>query len=132
MQMLTTNNEGFQTTTAKSVSSNNGATYTSDNSEAFSPVTSTRRLRSCRSRCINEDKDDNKHFSPVTLIKRLRGRGNEHVGEDSKDSDSGSQTATAPPAASIERLAKRKTAHAAVHSNSSQKTETPTPATTTR
>lgn len=52
--------------------------------------------------------------------------------KDSKNSDSGSQTATAPPAASIERLAKRKTAHAAVHSNSSHKMETPTPATTTQ
>ena len=132
MQMLTTNNEGFQTMTAKSAPSNNGAPYTSDNSEPFSPVTSTKRLRSCRSRRINEDKDDNKPFGPVTSTKRLRGRGNEHVGEDSKDSDSGSQTATAPPAASTERLAKCKTANAAVHSNSSQKTETPTPATTTR
>ncbi|MCJ1347429.1 hypothetical protein MMC31_005654, partial [Peltigera leucophlebia] len=132
MQMLTTNNEGFQTTTAKSAPSNDGATYTSDNSEPFSPVTSTKRLRSCRSRRINEDKDDNKPFDPVTSTKRLCGRGNKHVDEDSKDSDSESQTATASPTASTKRLAKRKTANAAVYSNSSQKTETPTPATTAR
>ena len=129
--MLTTNNEGFQTTTAKSTPSNDGATYTSDYSEPFSLVISTKRLRSCRSRHINENKDNNKSFGHVTSTKRLRDRGNEHVGEDSKDSDSGSQTAIALPAASTERLAKHKTAHVTVYSNLSEKTETLTPTTTT-
>ena len=132
MQMLTTNNEGFQTTTAKSGPSNNGATYIFNNSESFSLVTSTKRLRSSRSRGINKDKDNNKPFGLVISTKRLRGRGNKHVGKNSKDSDSGSQTAIAPPASSTKYLAKRKTAHAAVHSNLSEKTETPTPATTTQ
>lgn len=132
MQMLTTNNEGFQTTTAKSAPSNDGATYALDNSEPFSPITSIKRLCSSRSKRINKNKDDNKPFGSVTSTKRLCSRGNKHVGKDNKDSDSRSQTATAPSAASIKRLAKRKTAHVEIHSNLSEKTETPTLATTTR
>ena len=73
MQMLTTNNKRFQTTTAKNAPSNDGATYVLENSESFSPIPSTKRLRSCKSRCINEDKDNNKLFGSVTLTKHLRG-----------------------------------------------------------
>lgn len=40
MQMLITNNKGFQTTIAKSALWNDGAIYTLDNNEYFSPVTS--------------------------------------------------------------------------------------------
>lgn len=88
MQMLITNNEGFQTTPAKSTPSNNGAIYALDNNKFFSHVTSTKHLCSCRSKHINNDKDNNKLFGPVTSTKCLRGRGNKHVGEDIKDSDS--------------------------------------------
>lgn len=132
MQILTTNNEEFQTTTAKGAPLNNSATYALNNSEPFSAVISNKRLHSCTSRQINEDKDDNKLFGPVTLIQYLRDRENKHVGKDSKNSDSESKTATALPASSTERLSKCKTTHAAVHSNLSEKTETPTPATTTQ
>ena len=107
-------------------------TYASDNIEFFSSVTSTKHLRSCRSRHINEDKDDNKSFGPVTLTKHLRGRGNKYVGKDNKNSDSKNQTTTALPATSTKRLAKRKTAHTTVYNNSSEKTETPTPAIATQ
>ena len=90
MQMLTMNNERFQTITAKSALSNNGTIYASDNSKSFSSVTSTKHLRSCRIRRINEDKDDNKPFGPVTSTKCLCSRGNKYIGKDNKDNDSGS------------------------------------------
>ena len=130
MQMLTTDNEGFQTTTAKNGPLNNGATYASENSKPFSPISSTKRLYSCRSKHINENKNDNKLFGPVNSTKRLRGRGNKHVGKDSKNNDSGSQTVTALPTASTKHLIKCKTAYAAVYNNLSKKTEMLTPATT--
>ena len=131
MQMLTINNEGFQTTTAKSVLSNNGAIYASDNSEPFSLIISTKHLCSCKNKRINKDKDDNKPFDPFTLIKHLRNRENKYIGKNSKDSDSKTQTTTTPSSASTKRLAKCKTGHAAVYNNSSEKTEMFTPATTT-
>lgn len=130
--MLITNNEGFQTMTTKSAPSNNGATYPLENSEPFSLVTSTKHLRSCKNKCINKNKNDNKLFGPVTSTKCLYGHEKKHIGENSKDSDSGSQTATGLPAASTKYLAKRKTAHVEVHSNSSKKTKTRTPATITQ
>lgn len=85
--MLITNNKRFQITTAKSVLSNNGATYSLDNNEFFSTVTFTKRLRSCRSKRIHKSKDDNKLFDSVTLTKCLYGHRNKHVSKDSKDSD---------------------------------------------
>lgn len=88
MQILTTNNERFQITTAKSTPSNNGTTYALENSEPFSSVTVTQRLRSYKSKCINENKDDNKLFDPGTSTKYLRGCGNKHIGKNSKKNDS--------------------------------------------
>lgn len=79
MQIPTTNNEGFQTTIAKNASLNDDATYTSDNSKHFNPVIFTKRLRSCKSKRINEEKDDNEFFGLITLTKYLRSRGNRQM-----------------------------------------------------
>lgn len=68
MQMLTTNNEGFQLMRAKNASSNNGAIYILDNCEFFSLVTFIKHLHSCKTKRINKNKDNNKFISPVTLI----------------------------------------------------------------
>lgn len=68
--MLLINNEGFQTLKAKSAPSNNGATYASDNSKPFSPVTFTKCLCSYKNNYINKNKDNNESFSFVTSIKR--------------------------------------------------------------
>lgn len=64
MQMLTTNNEGFQTTTAKSAPSNNAATKAPDDDEPFNAIISTERLRSCGSGRISEERCDSGPFSP--------------------------------------------------------------------
>lgn len=123
IQMLITNNEKFQTTTMKSTLSNNNAIYALNNSEFFSLVISTKRLRSCKSKRINKNKNKKKLFGPFTSTKYLCGHENKHVGKKSKNNDLEGQTATALPAAFTKRLAKRKTAYAAIHSNSSEKTE---------
>lgn len=66
--MLITNNKGFQRTIAKTVPLNNDAIYVLDNNKSFSLITSTKRLRSCHSKRINENKANNEFFSPITLI----------------------------------------------------------------
>lgn len=82
MQMLITNNKEFQTMIVKSVPSNDNTTYALDNSESFSPITSTKRLRSCKSKRINKNKNDNKFFNPITLTKRLHDYENKHFSKD--------------------------------------------------
>lgn len=129
--MLITNNKRFQTKIVKSAPSNNDATYALDSSEPFSFITFTKRLRSCKNKRINKNKDNNKTFSPVILTKRLHGCRKKRIGKNSKDNSSKSQIATTPFAASTKRLTKCKTAYAIVYNNSSEKTEMPTPATTT-
>lgn len=131
MQMLTTKNKIFQTTTEKSSPSNNNTTYALENNEIFSSITSTKYLHRYKSKSINEDKDDNTLFDPVISTKHLRGCRNKHVGKGSKDNESKSQTMTPPTAVITRHLANRKTAYAIVYGNSSKKTETPTHATIT-
>lgn len=127
MQIQTINNEGFQTTTAKSTLSNDNTTYALDNSKPFNLFTSTKRLYRRGSKHINKNKDNNEHFGYVTLTKRLCSCKNKHISKNSKNSDSKSQIATASFATSTKHLAKCKIAYVEVHNNSSEKTETFTP-----
>lgn len=113
----------------KNALSNGGIIYALDHNESFSPVTSTKHLRSCNSKRINKNIDNNKLFGLVNLTKRLCSYENKYVSKDNKNSDSQNQIATAPPAVFIERLTKCKTAYAKVYSNLSEKTEIITSAT---
>lgn len=129
--MLITNKKEFQMRIVKSVPSSNIAIYTLENSEPFSLITFTKRLRSCRNQCISENKDNNKFFGLIILIKCLYGCRNKHVSKNGKNKDPKSQIVTASLAVSTKYLVKYKTTHVMIYSNLSKRTKTPTPVITT-
>ena len=102
MEMLTTNNEGFQAMTVKNMLWNNVVTNVLDNKEPLILATSTKRLCSCE---------------------------NKHIGKGSEDGDSKSKAATTPHIAFTKRLTQCNIVHTTIESKLCKKADMPTFAT---
>lgn len=95
IQMLMINNKRFQIIITKNRLLNNTTINALDNNKSFNIVTSIKRLRSCGSKHISENKNDKELLNPIISIKYLRSYENKCINKNNKDSNSKSKIATA-------------------------------------